>query len=143
MPGGTGEPINQSVAKKLPHFNAQLIQHLRIGYMRQHNVTQGNVTLTTCDVLAMSASRDCGRCCDCAAAAAAAAAVRCPVRLGLLFFPPSIYFFFFFFCCVRACDAGSVAEHFLFFFSPSVRLGVLSKRSYIRKQEVAAFVFIC
>lgn len=64
----------------------------------------------------MSASGDCGGCCDCAtasaAAAAAAAAVRCPVRLGLLFFPLSIYLLIFFFLRAIARDAGSVAERF-------------------------------
>lgn len=91
----------------------------------------------------MSASDDCGGCCDCAVAVAAAAAVRCPVRLGLLFFPPSIYLsaYFFFVACERATPAALLSV--FFYFSLGIRLGVLSKRSYIRKQEVAAFVFIC
>lgn len=127
-----GEPINQTVAKKLPHFkfDAHPTPSYRVYYKPQHNVTQGNVTQRAkrrdatrrVDNLRRSRNVRIGRlrrmlrlrgCCCCRCCGSLSGSVRSS------FFPPiylSAYFIFFFVACERATPAAllSVFFHLVF-----------------------------
>lgn len=72
--------------------------------------------------------------------AAAAAAVRCPVRLGLLFFPLSIYLLIIFFFCVRslATPAALLSVFFTWFSA----WGFIKKIIYKEKRSRSVCIYL-
>lgn len=108
-----GEPINQTVAKKLPHFkfDAHPTPSYRVQYKPQHNVTQGNVTQRAkrrVDNLRRSRNVRIVRlrrmlrlrgCCCCRCCGSLSGSVRSS------FFPPSIYLSAFFFLFLLRANA--------------------------------------
>lgn len=74
-------------------------------------------------------------------AAAAAAAVRCPVRLGLLFFPLSIYLLiiFFFFCVRSLATPAALLSVFFTWFSA---WGFIKKIIYKEKRSRSVCIYL-